>query len=204
MKKIYVWAIVAFLAGYIGTTVTGIALAHTGTPAFTVFSNGQTLTASALNANFAHLHNTLNGGISNANIAPNAAISLSKIQAGAGLPRAMGYVGEHSGVSEDSPCTGTDAAVNCPGTFTGASVTPTGPISGCAFGGCYYIRLNFTPKNTGNNLVVQLTTGVHSGNTICRAYVNPADVANIKVVCANSNDTGTAAAAAFHFTVWEI
>lgn len=45
----------------------------------TTWSDGQTLTASALNGEFNNILNDYNGGITNANISPTAAISPSKI-----------------------------------------------------------------------------------------------------------------------------
>ena len=47
----------------------------------TTWSDGQVLTASALNANFSDIVNDYNGGITNANISASAAIATSKINA---------------------------------------------------------------------------------------------------------------------------
>lgn len=47
--------------------------------AYVVWSDGQVLTASALNGSFNNILNNYNGGITDANISPTAAIALSKL-----------------------------------------------------------------------------------------------------------------------------
>lgn len=67
----------------------GIPVAYAG--AIKVWSSYETLTASDLNANFAHIHNTMVGGhgarLVNADVSPSAAIASSKLASGAGIPR---------------------------------------------------------------------------------------------------------------------
>jgi hypothetical protein len=175
----------------------GPALAHTGSPAFTIFSNGQTLTASALNANFAHLHNTLAGGITDANIAPNAAISASKIASNPLVPRAMGFAGTRTGNSGGgNQCVGPAGGVRCPGVQVGAEVWTK---AGCS-DGCYEIRLGFTPKNQARNLVVQ-TTPENMG-VFCKPTVNTDTPTSITVNCYTVFGD-TMYNAAFNFVIWE-
>lgn len=73
----------------------GIPVAYAG--AIKVWSSYETLTASDLNANFAHIHNTMVGGhgarLVNADVSPSAAIASSKLAAGAGIPRAWATMG---------------------------------------------------------------------------------------------------------------
>ena len=60
------------------------------------FATGETISASALNANFNHIHNTMVGGhgarLVNSDVSTSAAISHSKLATPALLPKAWAYV----------------------------------------------------------------------------------------------------------------
>lgn len=67
-------------------------LAHTGSPAFVTWSNGQTLRSADLNDAFAHLHNTFSAGIVDAHISSSAAIAHSKLALPTLVPKLMSTV----------------------------------------------------------------------------------------------------------------
>lgn len=71
-----------------------------------VWSNGQTLTASDLNANFAHIHGLMVGGhgprLVDADVSGSAAIQSSKLSQGAGIADGWAYL---SGTCAAGTCT---------------------------------------------------------------------------------------------------
>ncbi len=88
-----------------------------------VWSNGDTLTAADLNANFAHIHGTMVGGhgakLVNADVNAAAAISHSKLENHSLIPKAVGSVNPCT----VSPCT---LYANYGGIVTGVTRTATG------------------------------------------------------------------------------
>lgn len=138
----------------------GVAVAHTGSPTPTVWSSGNTLTATNLNDTIAHMHNTFSGGIVDAHISSSAAIAHSKLATPALVPKAMAVV--------TANCDGT-AAAGTACTFTGSKVTAVGAN---AAAGTYCVQLAYTPTNA--NYVVEVTS--HTLNATC--IVLGADRAN--------------------------
>jgi hypothetical protein len=100
-------------------------LATAGTAgAIKVWSTGETLTASQLNANFSHIHSLMVGGhgarLVNADVSTSAAIASTKLANGSGIPKywvSLAYSGAGCGTAV-SACTVTGA--------TGVTVTGTG------------------------------------------------------------------------------
>jgi hypothetical protein len=209
MKSKHLVAIAIILLAALGFIIYGVAYGHTGSPALTVFSNGQTLTASALNANFAHIHNTLSGGISNANIAPNAAIAQSKLAKNPLVPIAVGSAFSSGGIM--APCSGPWPAAGAADTqCTQAKVSGATLWRRTVAGGGKYlvIKLTSTGATEPNDLVV--TFGQTSNFTQChRSVPHEGPINEIILFCTYTPwDAGdpeaTDVVAAFNFAVWEI
>lgn len=136
MKK---WIVVAVIfAGFLGGITSDLlrqeASAHAGSPALTVWSNGQSLTASALNNSFAHIDNTFSGGITDSMLSTAAAIAHSKLATPALIPKAWAQMGS-------SVCTG--AGTNC-GINESSKVNW---IHSTATNGVYDVDLSYVPAN---------------------------------------------------------
>jgi len=114
-------------------------LAHTSTPAFTVWSPGQGLTATALNDSLAHLHNTFSGGIVDAHISSTAAISVSKLARPDLLPRSWAY---------------TSGATNVPGAILTSGLTTSLTYTRGAGAGVFTYTLSPARPNANYMLVV--------------------------------------------------
>lgn len=204
MKKILPYFLFVFL-----TAVTGVAVGHTGSPAFTVFTNGQTLTATALNANFAHIHNTLSGGISNANIAPNAAIATTKLATNKMIPIAIGSAFSAGGTMQ--PCQGPwpsagGADTECTGMKISGATLWRRTLANSAKQ--FVIKLTSTSAVQPQDLAI--TFGYTSANTQCfRSAPHEGPINEIVLYCVYTpwdaaDPEATDLTTAFNFAVWEI
>lgn len=189
MKTIKFW-----LAGVV--LLMAVALAHTGSPSLTTFSNGQVLTASALNDNFGHIHNTLSGGIANAHVSSSAAIQYSKLNLGgaltyadfaaatkAYLPRAWAMVDNVSGC--DSAATGT-CTLNASTAVTSVTTDSTT--------GQFKINLAYTPTDIWFSAIVTPANSLYQCATLNPAVSAP----HLLVTC---KDNAGAAVGTMAFTV---
>lgn len=132
------------------------------------FYSGQTLTASQINSNFQHIHNSLVGSghtlIVNADVSTSAAIAHTKLATPALLPKAWGHVWSNP------VCVGLSTSTCTLQTGSGAtSVTTTNTASGQ-----YTVTI---PARTDNTYSVVVTASY--------------DVASAKVFCTWGNGTTT-------------
>lgn len=146
-KQLFMLCVVA---GFIGAmaalaVLVQTAHAHTGSPSPTTWSNGNTLTAQALNDTVAHLHNTFSAGIVDAHVSTSAAISHSKMATPSLLPKVWGVV--------TATCSGSPCTVAAGSGVT--SVTRSGP-------GDYVVNLTATRANAAYLPIANsITTNVH-------------------------------------------
>lgn len=132
------------------------AAAHTASPAMVTFQAGAKLTAADLNNALAHIHNTLSGGITDANLSTSAAIAHTKLATPALVPKASAVV--------TANCDGAAAAgTDC--TFTSISNVTAVSAQGTAGGGIYCVDLAYAPANTV--FVVNVTS--HTATAVCIA-----------------------------------
>ena len=114
MKRLFAVAVLAFMAGTVGTAVAG---------SIKSWSNGEVLSSSDINSNFSHIHGTMVGGhgarLVNADVASNAAIAHSKLATPALVPKAWAVV---TSACAASPCV--------PGASAGAAATITRTAGG--------------------------------------------------------------------------
>jgi hypothetical protein len=115
--------------------------AHSGTGTFATFSTGETISASKLNGNFTHIHNTFTGGITNTHLSSSAAISHSKLAQPTLVAKAVGKVT----VSCDGAL-GTACTIN--------SIANVTSIVGAGTAGVYNVTLNHTPTATTFGAIV--------------------------------------------------
>lgn len=130
--------VLAFVAAFalVLAALSAPAQGHSGSPSPTTWSNGQTLTSTALNDTIAHLHNTFTAGITNAHISTSAGIAHSKLATPALVPKAWAYIG--------GPCDcGAAAGTSCTLTESSrvASVKSTGTAGVCN------VTLDYTPSD---------------------------------------------------------
>ena len=122
-----------------------------------VWSNGDYVLSSDLNANFQHIHDTMVGGhgprLTNADVAPNAGIALSKLAQTFALPSYAFQVG-----SGPTPC----ASGTCTVTgLTGGGVTVTAPVTG-------EYDIVFTTPLSSASYVVLANGAIGVGLPICQ------------------------------------
>lgn len=148
MKRfLLLWAliVIAALALFFG----GTAVAST----IKVWSTGETLKASDLNSNFAHIHNAMVGGhgarLVNGDVSATAAIAHSKLATPALVPKAWGVVGL-GGACLGAAAAGTACTVNASSQVT--SVTSSGTD------GLYRVNLAYNPSNTSFAVFVTADT----------------------------------------------
>jgi 3-oxoacyl-(acyl-carrier-protein) synthase len=168
----------------VGLLTTAVAYSHSGTGTFTVFSYGQSLSSAQLNENFAHIHDTFSGGITNVHISPSAAIAHSKLAQPNLLPKAVAMT--------TSACNGATSAI--------CSISSLGNVTqirGAGTAGRYSITLNYTP--TSSTFPVVLTSNT-SGN-ICSAITLSTTAPHVTIVCGNAAG-GTAVDTAFTIVVY--
>lgn len=187
MKRALTTALAGIGAVFLFMTVfsMGVAVAHTGSPAPTVWSSGNTLTAANLNDTVAHIHNTLSGGIVDAHISTSAAIAHSKLArpglvAKAVLSTTTACVG---GGAAGTDCTVGVEQVQFLNTSGGAGVGNSALEAGGA-NGTYILSLNYSP--TDANFMINVTS---SGTTrrncgvLTRGAGAPAGVGNFTIAC---------------------
>jgi hypothetical protein len=176
----------AFLLGLLLVTSASVS-AHSGAPALTTFGTGQTLTSQALNDSFAHIHNTLSGGILNVNISTSAGIAHSKLATPALVPKAWALV---AGV-----CTCNDAADTTTCTLTASSRVTSIKSSGTA--GICRVTLAYTPTNVGFAIVGSAHTAANMFISTSQATSAPHFLVQIV------SDVGAATNAPFSFVVMD-
>jgi hypothetical protein len=142
-----------------------------------VWSSGDLLSSSDLNANFAHIHNTMVGGhggrLVNSDVSPSAAIAHSKLANPILLPKAVANVDYCTA----SPCTVADAKYNVSGVTRSAA-------------GTYVVTFSSARPNTGYTSMVSAR---YDQNVHC--VVVSWTVSAVTVACINGatgNDTDSA------------
>lgn len=169
----------------------GEALAHVSTPSgWHTFTDGQPLTATQLNNNFAHLHSTLTGAIANANISTTAAIAHSKLAAPVLVPKVMGGGTGTCSQADGDPCT------LMAGSYGISSITGAG-------NGQYNVQLS-SPLPSLSYFVFVTVNNNQSNlpNVYCFGY--PGTVSNVRVMCKHRDaaDDGTFPSAGFSVLVF--
>lgn len=165
---------------YFAAFLFAAAVAMAGT--ITVWGSNDVLTASALNANFSHIHNTMVGGhgprLMDSDVAANANVSYAKIGGGARIAKCWGQW-----TCAPSTCTrlaGDNAtlAYVTPGVYV---LTCTGMIWPAAVtfmtqGGGSNINCVTEPGTAGLNSIgidcVKLVTGASFGSDVTGTFVN--------------------------------
>ena len=199
MKKVWTLVIVTVIACF-----AVVAQAHTASPSFTTFSNGTVLTASALNDNFSHIHNTLNGGITNTHISASAAIAYSKLSltgqllkadlsVPALLPRAWGRQGADVGVA----C---DAALAAGTTCTNTTLSQVTSVTTTGSAGQYRVNLSYTPANADFTVNVTVMDGL---DVVCSANNFQTATPNFIVKCRETDGTPADVNSKFSFVVMD-
>jgi len=162
------------------------ASAHTSSPStFTTFSNGQVLTASTLNANFAHLHNTLTGSITDANISALAAIQHGKLAMPLLVAKAFAVVGTNT-----SPCTGVGGTLCSVPMGQNVVSARTGTNAGE-----YIVTLSFSIGGLTGPLVTPFTP-----TRMCAA----SRFTDTEVLVTCQNASGAGAATSFTFVIYDM
>ena len=143
--------------------------AHTGSPTMPTFSGGQVLTHTQVNDAFAHLHNTLTGGITNSHISSSAAIAHTKLLMPALVPKAWAVV--------IPACAGGAAA----GTLcTVASSSQVTSITAHGTTGVYRVNLAYTPPSANFATIVTNHTG---GGIFCTTDTMATVAPHFRVNC---------------------
>jgi hypothetical protein len=157
----------AFLAALL---VTGIAAAS----AIKSWSSAETVTATDLNANFTHIHNTMVGShgarLVDADVSSSAAIAHSKMATPALLPKAYAYVGSSCGAS---PCTLSSSSQV-------TSITRTGV-------GAYSVTLAYTPGDANFAVLV----APHTADRHCRSFTHQTAGPQFLISCVENDADGT-------------
>lgn len=159
--------------------------------AIKVWNPGETLTSNDLNANFAHIHNTMVGGhgarLINSDVSPTANISFSKLENAALIPKAWAQI--YSG----TPCVGATSAV-C------AVIEQVNVISvvGAGTTGVYNVTLAYTPADAD---MAPLVTP-HTTSVFCWVENTMSTPPHIQVRC--RNDAGAATDSNFQILVMDI
>jgi hypothetical protein len=136
-------------------------MAHTSTPnTFKTWSTNETLTATDLNGNFAHLHNTPTGNIRDANISTTAAIQHSKLAQPGLLPRAVAHVGTDLVTACNSAVV---AACILNGALNITSVSGSGTL------GKYNVTLAYSSASLLRPFLVSAHDG--TGATLCNGRI---------------------------------
>lgn len=180
-----------------------------------VWSNGQTLRTTDLNANFAHVHTLMVGGglqgtphnlLVDSDISSSANIQLSKIQHSGIFPRAWA---SFAAGTRASPCDGLATADTQCTVGTSTNVTR---VSSLGSTGTYQIFLNYLP--TDSNYLVQVTTHRNSlagdtlgyqcdvaGMGVGTLYVNASSSPQITIACGDT--ASDAVNMTFDFVVYD-
>jgi len=129
LSALLAWGAVSFLGPFPRS-----AQAHTMSPTSALtFYSGQTLTASALNDAFGHIHNTFSGGITDSMVSTSAAIQHSKLQRPALVAKA--WVFAEGCTTPGATCT----------RYANSQVTSI--TRDLAVAGRYKIQLGYTPTD---------------------------------------------------------
>ena len=155
-----------------------------------VWSAGDTLSSSDLNANFSHIHNNMVGGhgarLVNADVSTTANIAYTKIQNGRGIARA----------SASMP-----AAACAAGTCTVAESLNITSIAWSSTG-VYLVTLSYTA--TDNDFIVLASAGSKAATTanvtLCRGVATSTTTATISCFDPRTN---TAADSQFSFAIFD-
>lgn len=157
-----------------------------------VWSTGETLKASDLNSNFAHIHNNMVGGhgarLVNGDVSATAAIAHSKLATPALVPRAWGVVGL-GGACLGAAAAGTACTVNASSQVT--SVTSSGTD------GLYRVNLAYNPSNT--NFAVLVTTDTN--DQVCFPETRATTAPHVLIRCRTY--APVAANAVFQFLIMD-
>lgn len=166
----------------------GVAVAHTGSPSPTTWSNGNTLTAANLNDTIAHIHNTFSAGIVDANISTSAAISHAKLARPGLVTKAVLFT--------TSACAGAGAAgtdcttgveqVQFIGTSGGAG-SGNSALEANGAAGSYLMTLNYTPTDTNFGVIAQSMTS----QVFCTVTGRSTSAPHITIDCENDASTDT-------------
>ncbi len=160
------------------------------------WSNGETVKAVDLNANFTHIHNTMVGNhgarLVNADISATAAIAHTKLATPALLPKAWAYVAP--------TCDGAAAA------GTACTVADSSGVTGIASNGTagqYRVNLSYSPPNANFGvIVVSLTTNLICYTDTYVATTGDANGTNFLIKCLASG-AGAATNAGFTFILMD-
>jgi len=154
-----------FLSGVVLTVLTltlaavPMALAHSGSPSPTTWSNGSTLTAAALNDTISHIHNIFNGGIVDAHVSASAAIAHSKLATPALVAKA---VLSTTTACDGSQAAGTDCTTDVAHSKFLASSAGAGngnsALEAAGTAGTYFLTLGYTPTNANYTVLVSSGT----------------------------------------------
>lgn len=148
------------------------------------WANGDTLSATDLNANFQHIHNSMVGGhggrLLDADVNASANISYSKIQNGRGIARAWGEVSA-TGVCPAAPTVSESMNVT--------SVT-------CAATGAYTVTLGYTATDAEFAVIVSSM----QSTTICHGVSTSTTTVAINCV---DLDTPAATDSTFSFVIYD-
>lgn len=183
------WALMVLSALFIlGNAVPLVteAIAHSGSPSPTTWSNGQVLTHTALNDTVSHLHNTFSGGIVDAHLSTSAAVQHSKLQFPALVPKAWAVV--------TADCTGSAAAgTQC----TTADLSRVSTITTNGATGVFRLNLAYTPGNTA--FVVLVTS--HTSGSYCMADTRATAAPHALIKCFDYSAAPAVALDANQFSV---
>jgi hypothetical protein len=150
-----------------------------------VWSNSESLTSQDLNANFAHIHNTMVGShgarLVNTDVSPTAAIAHTKMATPALLPKAWAVVYDQcdAGIA--------DGGGNC---TVGASSRVTSVTRTSS--GYYDVTLGYTPVNAQFAVIVSgRSQQLIDDNGSCQSNYANNSAPHIKIRCYAVHDAGT-------------
>lgn len=156
----------------------------------------EVMTATDINANFSHIHNTMVGGhgarLVNADVSASAAIAHSKLATPALLPKAWAFVGEVA--CDGAAAAGTACTIADSSGVTGISANGTA--------GQYRVNLSYSPPNASFGVVV--TAG--AADVFCIANTltgtsGDANGTNFVITC--KDNTAVATNSAFSFILMD-
>lgn len=142
------------------------------------WTTGEVITAADINANFNHIHNLMVGGhgarLSNADVAPGAAIAHSKLATPVLLPKATALLSGNCNVIG-----------NCATDFNQGFAT----VAALSTTGSYRFTFAVIRPNTGYSVYVQPHVPATANLPYC--YVTAMAVASFDVQCLASTSTGS-------------
>lgn len=188
LRHVVAAAFLAVLIQVVTVLGYGVAVAHTGSPSPTTWTNGSQLTATQLNDTVAHLHNTFSAGIIDAHISTSAAIAHTKLATPALVAKAVlttstACVG---GGAAGTDCT-TDVEQSRFLSTSGGAGSGNSALEATGVTGLYALTLAYTP--TDDDFIVLVTSG--SSSVWCSVATKAITAPHFQISCEDDTSTLT-------------